>query len=73
MQFFSSKFPQVWTLAVVATGPTSTTPAAANVTLAGKAQTALSPPVLMSATTMAAVWTGSVCALLATWGVTAAS
>lgn len=63
----------MWTQAVVAMVPTNTTPAAASVTLDGKAQIARSPPALTNAMTTAVVWMGSVFAIRATQETTAAS
>lgn len=64
---------QEWTQAVVAMGLTNTTPAAASVTLGGKAQIAQCLPALTSAMTTADVWMESVCAIRATQERTAAS
>lgn len=65
--------PKVWIQAVAIMVYTNTTPAAVSVTQDGKAQIALCRPVLMSATTMEDVWTGSVCVIRATQETTADS
>lgn len=71
--YFIPLFIKMWIQAAAVTVLTTTTPAAASVTWDGKAQIALCPPALMSATTMVGVWTGNVCVIRATQEKTATS